>query len=159
MSRRKKIQDHSIRVFIIGKYHPAHPFGKDGMRGSSHFDKMPCSNREMAGTRIKVKVCRLSLEEEAQDYRVSVRVTCIRSLKSFQLIVTNENAARRFLRKLCWKNYRRFYIRCKFLASTKSLINATAAGVVGTNSTTSQVAFINTIRIPCTQWFLDHQAL
>ena len=33
-------------------------------------------------------------------------------LKSFEHIVKTENTARRFLTKLCWKNYRRFCIRC-----------------------------------------------
>jgi transposase len=33
-------------------------------------------------------------------------------LKSFEHIVKTENTARRFLTKLCWKNYRRICIRC-----------------------------------------------
>ena len=33
-------------------------------------------------------------------------------LKSFEHIVKTENTARRFLAKLCWKNYRRFCTRC-----------------------------------------------
>lgn len=33
-------------------------------------------------------------------------------LKSFEHIVKTENTARRFLTKLCWKNYRRFCTRC-----------------------------------------------
>ena len=33
-------------------------------------------------------------------------------LKSFEHIVKTENRSRRFLTKLCWKNYRRFCIRC-----------------------------------------------
>jgi len=33
-------------------------------------------------------------------------------LKSFEHIVKTENTARRFFNKLCWKNYRRFCIRC-----------------------------------------------
>ena len=33
-------------------------------------------------------------------------------LKSFERIVRTENTARRYLTRLCWKNYRRFCIRC-----------------------------------------------
>ena len=34
-------------------------------------------------------------------------------LKSFETIVRTENTARLFFKKLCWKNYRRFCIRCR----------------------------------------------
>ena len=34
-------------------------------------------------------------------------------LKSFETLVRTENTARLFFKKLCWKNYRRFCIRCR----------------------------------------------
>lgn len=34
-------------------------------------------------------------------------------IKSFESLVRSENKARQFFMKLCWKNYRRFCIRCK----------------------------------------------
>jgi transposase len=33
-------------------------------------------------------------------------------IKSFEHLVRTENTAKRFLTNLCWKNYRRFRIRC-----------------------------------------------
>jgi len=73
-------------------------------------------------------------------------------LKSFQLIVRNENTARRFLTKLCWKNYRRFCSRCRSCDIYKSADSRYRCRRCGYRFHDFSDRWINYVHVPCIQW-------
>ena len=73
-------------------------------------------------------------------------------LKSFQLIVRNENTTRRYLTKLCWKNYRRFCTRCRSCDIYKIADSRYRCRRCGYRFHDFSGRWINRVHIPCTQW-------
>ena len=73
-------------------------------------------------------------------------------LKSFQLIVRTENTARRYLTKLCWKNYRRFCSRCRSCDIYKIADSRYRCRHCGNRFHDFSGRWINNVHIPCTQW-------
>ena len=74
------------------------------------------------------------------------------NLKSFQLIVRNENTARRYLTKLCWKNYRRFCSRCRSCDIYKIADSRYRCRSCGNKFHDFSGRWINRVHIPSTQW-------
>ena len=73
-------------------------------------------------------------------------------LKSFQLVVRTENTARRYLTKLCWKNYRRFCSRCRSCDIYKIADSRYRCRRCGNRFHDFSGRWINNVHIPCTQW-------
>ena len=73
-------------------------------------------------------------------------------LKSFELIVRTENTARRYLTRLCWKNYRRFCIRCNNYQIYRIAGKRFRCKRCGYTFHDFTGRWINYLQISCRQW-------
>ena len=73
-------------------------------------------------------------------------------LKAFESLVRSENTAKRFLTKLCWKNYRRFCIRCNNYQIYRIVGKRFRCKRCGYTFHDLTGRWINLLRISCRQW-------
>ena len=73
-------------------------------------------------------------------------------LKSFQFIVRTENTARRFLTKLCWKNYRRFCNRCHSFDIYRIADKRYRCKQCGHKFHDFTARWVNRVHISCRDW-------
>ena len=73
-------------------------------------------------------------------------------LKSFERIVRTENTARRYLTRLCWKNYRRFCIRCNNYQIYRIAGKRFRCKRCGYTFHDFTGRWINYLQISCRQW-------
>jgi transposase len=73
-------------------------------------------------------------------------------LKTFESLIRTENTAKRFLTKLCWKNYRRFCIRCNNYHIYRIVGKRFRCKRCGYTFHDLTGRWINLLRISCRQW-------
>jgi len=73
-------------------------------------------------------------------------------LKSFESHVRTENTARRYLSNLCWKNYRRFCIRCHNYQIYRIVGKRFRCKRCGYSFHDFTGRWLNQLRISCRQW-------
>jgi transposase len=73
-------------------------------------------------------------------------------LKTFESLIRTENTAKRFLTKLCWKNYRRFCIRCNNYHIYQIVGKRFRCKRCGYTFHDLTGRWINLLRISCRQW-------
>ncbi len=73
-------------------------------------------------------------------------------LKSFESHVRTENTARRYLSNLCWKNYRRFCIRCHNYQIYRIAAKRFRCKRCGYSFHDFTGRWVNQLRISCRQW-------
>lgn len=74
------------------------------------------------------------------------------SLKAFETLVRTENSARAFLTRLCWKNYRRFCIRCRGYKVYRIAGKRFRCKRCKYTFHDFSGRWINRLRIPCRDW-------
>ena len=74
------------------------------------------------------------------------------NLKSFESLLRTENTARRFLAKQCWKNYRRFCIRCNSYKIYRIVGKRFRCKRCGYTFHDFSGRWLNRLRIDCQQW-------